>query len=141
MDYDRPRTSARSFGLGFISGTVISSEGAVSKVKENLNFRIQSARDMLMGGTGQRSMNPIQRRQEIRENRMDLLRMSSMMGGDDESGTTTTPSSTSGRVGTSTTTRRTTTSPTTSSTQSSIPSMSDVDRGTKKRAMERGYMS
>jgi len=141
MDYDRPRTSARSFGLGFISGNVISSQGAMSKVRENLNFRIQSARDMLMGGTGQRSMNPIQRRQAIRENRMELLNMSSMMGGDSDSGTSTTTSTTSGRVGSSSTTTRTTTTPTTSSSKSSIPSMSDVDRGTKKRAMERGYMS
>jgi len=112
----------------------------ISQVQDNITFRVTSARDMIMGIRGQSSMSPIQRRREIRDRRLSLVGM----GGSSEESTPSpdtrpnqsTASPTSGQIGTTTTTHGEAGSQT---TKSSIPSMTEVDSGTKSRADESGF--
>lgn len=127
MEYDQPRKRLTGFGLGLLSGNLLNEEGALNNLQDNLQFRIQSAREML---TGNASMSPMERRQELRSRRMELLGMGT---GDGGSPSSSSRRGRSGRIGESGTSRS---SP---SVQSGTPSMSDVDRGTKKRAQDRGF--
>jgi len=126
--------------MNIISGARMSTGELISQVQDNITFRVTSARDMLMGIRGQSSMSPIQRRREIRDRRLSLVGM----GGSSE-GTSPSPdtrpnqastSPTSGQIGTTTTTHGGAGSQT---TPSSVPSMTEVDAGTKSRADESGF--
>lgn len=126
--------------MNIISGARMSTGELISQVQDNITFRVTSARDMIMGIRGQSSMSPIQRRREIRDRRLSLVGM----GGSSEEQTPSpdtrpnqsTTSPTSGQIGTTTTTHGGAGSQT---TKSSIPSMTEVDSGTKSRADESGF--
>lgn len=126
--------------MNIISGARMSTGELITQLQDNITFRVTSARDMIMGIRGESSMSPIQRRREIRDRRLSLVGMG-------ESSEESTPSpdarpngmdneTTSGQIGTTTTTHGGAGSQT---TQSSVPSMSEVDAGTKSRANQSGF--
>lgn len=134
MDYaQRPRARARTLGLGILTGSALEDGDILSGVQENIQFRIESAREMLMGGGTEESMSPLDRRMEIQERRRGLV----MGDGSESSGRsgTTGSSGGSGMLSDSSTSSASTGG----SSESSTPSMSDVNRGTKARAEERGF--
>ena len=112
----------------------------VTQVKDNLGYRVRSAREMLMGITGDSSMSPVQRRREIRNRRLSLVGMESSEENADvakhTNGHSEDNESSSGQIGTTTTTHGGSGG---GSTASSIPSMSEVDRGTKSRVDDSGF--
>lgn len=138
MEYQiGPRTRARSassFGAGILSGRVLSDDDMMQKVQENINFRIQSARKMLMGETAQEGTQPLERRQVLRERRLSLVvdRGSSS----DVQKVNKRKSTSSGRIGEGDMSSDTSQS---TNVNADVPSMSTVDRGTKERAMDRGF--
>jgi len=125
-------------GLGVLSGEMLGGNDIVDSVTENMRFRVNSARDMF---TGQSEMAPLQRRQEIIDRQMNTL--DSIIGGDNSRSSSSsrqtrsrsTASNGSGSISGS----GSRSASTSSSTPSPTPSMSEVDRGTKSRAQERGF--
>lgn len=142
-DYNRPRKRIRSFSAGVLSGTAISQGDVMGMVQENIQFRLSSLRDMLMSAGEADSMSPIERRKELMARRREVLGETRLpVGDEDDDSSSNTSSSTSsrggsGRIGDSGSSRRTSRS--SSSHESSTPSMSEVDTGTKERAAERGF--
>lgn len=132
MEYERPRQSARSFGLGLLSGGLLAQGDVVEKLQSNLNFRIQSAREMLSGDFGQEGASPLKRRQELRNRRMEILQGD----GSDQSQSGSSTRGTSGSIGTSGTSDS---GNSVSNKQSGPPTMSEANAGTKKRAQEHGF--
>lgn len=138
-NYSQPRRRARSFGAGLLSGNALSQEGVAEQLQANIQFRLQSLRGMLMGQGGEEGMSPMQRRQQIRNRRQELLgNIGGPLSEDDSSSPDTrdTQSRGSGRIG------RTGSGPdgtVNGTVQDSTPSMSEVDKGTKARAMSRGF--
>lgn len=132
-EYNAPGGRLRSFGVDILSGNALAGGDMVNKLQDNIQFRIESARGMLMGGDVEQSMSPVERRQQIRERRLNAIR-----GGDGDSPSTSTPSpgTSSGRIGEA---GRSPSGNDATSTKSSTPSMSEVNAGTKKRASEQGY--
>jgi len=141
-DYSRPRQRARTFGAGVLSGAAISQDGAMNKVQENLQFRLQSLRGLIVGQGGEGGFNPIERRQAIRNRRQELLQRMTGGSASDTTGSVTTADvgggagSSSGQIGDAKASHSEA-SPSTNRVQT--PSMSEVDKGTKARAMDRGY--
>lgn len=138
-EYSQPRRRARTFGLGILSGSALSQENIVEMLQSNINFRLDSARAMLQGGTEEMDVSPINRRQEIRDRRLDMLSeldgpLSSIANRAAQAGGGGTKGSSSGSIGQSSSGTRSS-----RSVKSGTPSMSEVDRGTKKRAEERGF--
>lgn len=138
-EYSQPRRRARSFGLGLLSGNALGQEGIAEQLQANIQFRLQSMRGMLMGRSEQEGMGPVERRQEIRNRRQQLLggiqgplsedsSADSGTGGASRRGSGSIGESGSGANGT-----------VGSTVQDSTPSMSEVDKGTKARAMDRGF--
>lgn len=156
MEYNRPRERVRAFSFGFVTGTASSDPNMLDKIQSNLQFRINSAREMVMGLGTQDAIGPGERRMEVfRRTRADLLgggqeqqdsepqessrsTSSSMVTDRSKGGTTTTGTtsvSKSGSIGEQSRDND-------ASSQSSaagVPSMSEVDKGTRARAMDRGY--
>lgn len=99
-----------------------------------------------MGQGGEQGMSPLERRQEIRNRRQQLLGdAGGPLGGDSSSSS---PSSNNGRGGNGTGDRGSgsigqagsgDTGTVEGTTQDSTPSMSEVDKGTKARATDRGF--
>jgi hypothetical protein len=131
-EYSAPGDRVRQLSMG-----VLASEGAgvpdlMSSVQSNLQYRIESARSMLMGGDLEESVSPVERRQKIRERRLSALR-----GGDSATaGTKPSTGSTSDRIGEA---GRSSGDNGDQSRNASTPSMSEVNAGTKKRAQDQGY--
>jgi len=139
-DYSRPRKRLRSFSAGLLSGNAISQDGVMEQLQENVQFRLQSARAMLMGDDTP-SASPLQRRQALRDRRRELMGSvgGPLLGSGDDSdsgGSSSTSTSGSGQIGTTTTTHSNSMS---QNNDYTTPSMSDVDRGTKERAEDRGF--
>jgi hypothetical protein len=145
-DYSRPRQRIRSFGAGILSGHAVSQEGVAEKIQDNLEFRFQSLKNMLMGQSTDAGLGPVQRRKEIMNRRQELLStadgpLSNIMedrgnGGSGRGGSNDVVGGGSGSISQS---RSSSTTSTTSTTEASIASMSEVDKGTKARAQDRGY--
>lgn len=133
MEYNRPLERIRSFGSGFLSGSLVSDKDAFKQFKQNISFRIDSARDMLTGKTGPEGFSPLERRQAIRERRMELVGQALDMRGEDE------VSSSVRRSSGSISEDDTSNTSSSSSTSSSTPLMSEVNTGTKRRAENRGF--
>lgn len=118
-----------------LSGNGMSTGELINQVQSNIRFRITSARDMVMGIRGESEMSPLQRRRELRDRRMSLVGM----GSSDNGGSNGTPSnstSSSGSISRSSTAHGGGMSDTVSD---DVPSMSEVDAGTKARAEESGF--
>jgi hypothetical protein len=107
----------------------------INQVQSNIRFRVTSARDMVMGITGESEMSPLQRRREIRNRRMSLVGMGESSD-DSSSSKPSNPTSSSGSISTSGTTHG---GRGTENVSDSIPSMSEVDEGTKARADNSGF--
>ena len=127
--------------MNVLSGDRLDTGEMIDKLQSNVSFRITSAREMLTSIRGESSMSPMQRRRQLRQNRLELLGIRDgedfSSTHDDDSGTTgdnPTPNS-SNQIGTSTTTSRTTSK----STSHGTPSMSDVDAGTINRAQNNSF--
>lgn len=140
-NYEAPRRRRRRFGAGVLAGGVLSQANLLETIRSNLQFRMETAKQMVEGGTAEESMSPMDRRRQIRERRLQALRGS----GSDSSGGSPSGNmeevagqSSSGSIGESQSTRST------SDTQdrtSGTPSMSEANAGTKQRATERGFSS
>lgn len=138
-DYKEAGTGAMSLKQGVISDNAMNISEKLQQVKSNVSFRVNSAREMLMGLGEQGAMSPMQRRSEIRSRRLSLVGIG---GGSDETKVTPRSSpSPSGRIGeesrTTTQNQMPESDPNTVSADS--PLMSEVDRGTKGRAQDRGF--
>lgn len=143
---DTSDKSGVELGAQALSGNGFNQNGFVDQLRQNIAFRVQSMTSVLMGATSTDGMSPVERRQNLQQNRRMLLSqmpgpLGGMMGdgGNDESSSSQSTSSMdggSGQIGT------TGTSPSNSDmdmVDASVPSMSDVSRGTKERASERGF--
>lgn len=138
MEYSQPRRRARAFGLGILTGNAIEGGNLLGDLQSNIQFRIQSARDMLAGG--EQALAPGERRREIISRRREALLGSENGRSSDSSRSSSNRSrstrSTSGRISDS---GSSSSGGSSGNTRSSVPSMSDVNRGTKARAEERGF--
>ena len=135
MEYEAPGDRIRSIGSRVMSGGLVDGGELVSRVQDNIQFRISTARSMLGGGDVSTSMSPVERRREIRERRVALL---DAARSNSSANVSTQPGDSSGQITDSGTT---TVSSDPGSREDSTPTMSEVDTGTKKRAEERGYGS
>lgn len=127
------------FSAGLMSGDMFNMSEKLQKVRSNLSFRVNSAREVLMGVRSQSAMSPMDRRSELRQNRLELMGVRS-----EESSSSTesrTSPSPSGRISTGGTSQSSSDSGMSSSTTSSddSPLMSEVDAGTKQRAQDQGF--
>jgi len=136
-DYSGPMDGVKDFSAGVLSGDMFSASEKLEMVRSNMSFRINSAREMVMGLTGSSSMTPMERRSEIRQRRLELLGIGG--GSEADASPTRTEPSPSGQIGEQSSEQVTT--PTTSPTMTSddSPLMSEVDKGTKARASDRGF--
>lgn len=143
---DKCDSSGIELGARALSGNGFNQGGLTDQIRQNIAFRVQSMTSVLMGATSTDGMSPVERRQRLQENRRQLMgQLPGPMGGGSGSGTG------NGSMGGTTTDRRgegsgqigrTGTSPSqtdTGSVSDSTPSMSDVSRGTKERADDRGF--
>ena len=110
----------------------------VNQIKSNIRFRITSARDMITGIRGESSMSPIQRRRELRSNRLSLIYGDEDMSESSEADVSEMEEVASGNIGVTSTRRKADSVP---SNPSDTPSMSEVNEGTKKRAEDSGFSS
>lgn len=121
----------------------------LSTIQENVRFRVNSLRAMVVGSPDVAQAEPLQRRKEIMRRRRDAV--TGLLEGDEgtvdvQTTHSSRTSSGSGQISdqsadTSPTRaeRESRTANTSSSTASRIPSMSEADSGTVERARERGY--
>lgn len=133
QNYSRPRNRLRSFGVGILTGDAASGGDLMADIQENLQFRLESARSMLMGGGMTESMSPLERRRELMERRRGLLQDDNSDSGSSSRGGM---SRGSGRISNS---GKSSSGNDTTNVNSDTPSMSEVNTGTKKRANERGF--
>lgn len=119
-------------------------------IQENIRYRVQSARAMVMGGSNRQSASPIQRRRKIMEkNRELLIEAAPTLGTDNgkeskasiENVKTTRRSARKRQSGPDNMTRddRRTTTGGESYVGSKIKDMSSVERGTAQRAADRSF--
>lgn len=137
--YEGPITSASDFSAGLLSGNLPSGPEKLEEVKSNLSFRLNSAREMIVGMGSSEAMSPLERRMQIRERRLNLLGL----GSEDKSGASGDDGSNRSSISDP---RRRSSSGGTGSTDSSSdsspsgsPLMSEVDKGTKARATDQGF--
>jgi len=131
--------SVKSYGQGILSGNMINTSEKLQQVRSNVSFRVNSAREMVMGIRDQSAMSPIERRQELMDRQKELFGI----GGDSESSPSrrrTSPSP-SGQIGERSSTEPSGSDPSSVSntSQGGSPLMSEVDAGTKARAQDRGF--
>jgi len=145
-DYKAPGDRIASYGSSMLPGSDLSQDGLMTQLQSNLRFRLNSARDMLVGSSESDAGSPIERRKQIRDRRRAMMGSvgGGLLGSGDSSGMGSGTSSSgegtssrgSGNIGTSTSGNSGASSP---MSAHSTPSMSDVDRGTKERAEDRGF--
>lgn len=115
----------------------------INQLRDNLQFRIRTAREMLMGTSNAQEAQPLERRKEIMRRRRDLvvgsyheddMEHSSSRQASDRAGPEIRRSS--GQINEDDSEDTVSEVATRSSRN---PSMSDVNRGTAERAMDRGF--
>jgi hypothetical protein len=145
--------SYSGYGRDVMSGDFMQSSNMLQKVKSNVSFRISSAKDMLMGINDANSMSPVERRMELRKRRLSLVGIGDD-GSDSRDSSPSTPSSSSS-IGTPQSDMRDRNVTSSMSDESSnmsgkssnmsggsstgSPLMSNVDKGTKSRAQNKGF--
>jgi len=132
--YNGPMDSVKDFSAGVLSGDMMSISDKLQKAKSNVGFRVNSAREMVMGIRGQTSMTPLERRSEIRQRRLELL---GVRDEDSSSRPTRVPKSSNQISRDSSDGTSGMNNPDT--VESDSPLMSEVNVGTKARAEERGF--
>jgi len=134
--------------MDILSGNLMDTGELLNKLQRNMSFRVTSARDMVTGIRGESEMSPLQRRRQIRQNRLDLIGMGSDEDMSASGDSTDSDSMNTSSVSTSTdqsspisqsSTSSVNNSASSTSTSSSTPSMSEVDKGTKSRADDSGF--
>lgn len=133
MDYKLGGSRRRSLGFGVLTGSTLEGGELIQQLQSNLEFRMNSAMDMLSGSS---SMTPLNRRRELMNRRRELLNAG------DSSSSSSSASSSSSRSssrGSGQISQKGGSRTSSSSTSASTPSMSDVNVGTKARAEERGF--
>jgi len=138
--------SGIALGSRALSGNGFSQGSLTTTARENLMFRVQSLTSVLMGATSTDGMSPMERRQKLQENRRKLIGempgpIGKMVGDTGNSGTTgdssnRSRSAGSGQISSTGTSRD---SRSMDMVEDSTPSMSNVSRGTKERADNRGF--
>jgi len=138
--------SGIALGSRALSGNGFSQGSLTTTARENLMFRVQSLTSVLMGATSTDGMSPMERRQKLRDNRRELMRqmpgplggMMANIGNNDTTGSSPDSgrSSGSGQIGSTGTSQS---SRSMDVVQDNTPSMSNVSRGTKERADNRGF--
>lgn len=133
MDYELGGSRRRSLGFGVLTGSDLEGGEIINQLQSNLEFRLNSAMDVLSGSS---SMTPMNRRRELMNRRREILNVGSdsSSSSSDSSSSSSSRGRGSGRISQSGGSR--TSSP---SNTASTPSMSDVEVGTKARAEERGF--
>lgn len=131
--------SVKSYGEGLLSGNMINTSEKLQQVKSNVSFRVNSAREMVMGIRDQSAMSPIERRSELMDRQKELLGVGSTSN--DSPGPRRTSPSPSGQIGERSSTDAAGGSPMSEANtkQGGSPLMSEVNAGTKARAQERGF--
>jgi hypothetical protein len=128
--------------MNILSGNGMSTSDAIEQLQSNVTFRLTSARDMLVSITGETKMTPMERRREIRDRRLRLFGLNGdedmgiMNGGGRGTNDGSNGSSMSGQISTS---EAQSTNANLESESASVPSMTDVQRGTKSRASNSGF--
>lgn len=125
--------------MNILSGNMLDTGELVEQVRNNMGFRISSAREMITGIRDESAMSPMERRRQLRQNRLSLIGMGSdddVSASAEDMRTTDTSQVSSGSISTSSTSRR---RDSVNSNPSQVPSMDEVDRGTKSRAEESGF--
>jgi len=129
----------KSYGEGLLSGNMLNTSEKMQQVKSNVSFRVNSARDMVMGIRDQNAMSPMERRKELMARQKELFGIG---GGSDASPsprrTSPSPSGSIGERSQSDATGGSAESEPNTKTGGS-PLMSEVNVGTKARAQERGF--
>jgi len=124
--------------MDILSGDRMNTGELMNQLKSNIRFRLTSARDMITGIRGESSMSPIQRRRELRNNRLSLIYGDGNMSQSNEVDNSEMEEVASGNIGITSTRRKADSVP---SNPSDTPSMSEVNEGTKKRAEDSGFSS
>jgi hypothetical protein len=131
--------SVKSYGEGILSGDMMNASEKLQQVRSNVSFRVNSAREMVMGIRDQSAMSPMERRKELMERQKELFGIG---GGSDASPSSrrTTPSP-SGSIGERSKSDPSGGTPSSepNTKQGGSPLMSEVNAGTKARAQERGF--
>jgi len=125
--------------MNILSGNMLDTGELVEQVRNNMGFRISSAREMITGIRDESAMSPMERRRQLRQNRLSLIGMGSdddVSASAEDMRSTDTSQVSSGSISTSSTSRR---RDSVNSNPSQVPSMDEVDRGTKSRAEESGF--
>lgn len=128
--------------MNILSGNGMSTSDAIEQLQSNVTFRLTSARDMLVSITGETKMTPMERRREIRDRRLRLFGLNGdegmgiMNGGGHGTNGGSNGSSMSGQISTP---EAQSTNANLESESASVPSMTDVQRGTKSRASNSGF--
>lgn len=127
--------------MNVLTGDRMSTQEFIDKLQSNIAFRVTSARDMLTSIRGESAMNPLDRRRQIRQNRLELLGFTGdedvSAGHVDESPAEMSEDSTgSGRISG---TRNRGGNGGDTSVSHDVPSMDEVNRGTKRRAEDNGF--
>jgi len=124
--------------MDILSGDRMNTGELMNQLKSNIRFRLTSARDMITGIRGESSMSPIQRRRELRNNRLSLIYGDEDMSQSNGVDNSEMEEVASGNIGVTSTRRKADSVP---SNPSDTPSMSEVNEGTKKRAEDSGFSS
>jgi len=125
--------------MNILSGNGMTTGQLINQLQDNITFRVTSARDMLTGLTGESEMSPLQRRREIRDRRLTLVGlggdadMSSHAGGGNGGSD---DASMSGQISDPMDHTRPAENETVSD---NVPSMDEVDAGTRGRAQDSGF--
>jgi hypothetical protein len=139
------RTGVEVGSMGLPDGEY-SQRDFVEQLRENVAFRVQSITSILMGPTSNDGDGPMERRKKLMENRRMLATqlpgpLGSMAEGmaDSPQSTSRTPTDTGSSESRPTMEETSSGTSSSSSARSPTPAMSEVNRGTKKRADDRGY--
>lgn len=131
-DYSRPLQRVRQVGTGFLAGKASERPDIMSGLRDNVQFRVDSLRGMISGDDTMEGAQVGKRRMQIMQNRRELL-----MGGDSGTGSSSSSSSSrSGSIGASSGSMNEQ-NPTSSNDGATL--MSEIQRGTRERALNRGF--
>lgn len=119
----------------------------LSRVQENLRFRLNSAQAMLLGGSNAQEAKPIERRKELMRRRRETLNEALPGGSEDDPSTVSADTTSavsrssegSGQIGQSSGGSESRKKDAETTRPSKISTMSEVQRGTAERADEQGF--
>lgn len=137
MQYDAPGERVASFGLGILTGNTASQGEIVTKLQDNIDFRVNSLQDIITGGSQSQNASPLDRRRQIMQRRQDLVttvfgNVGSIAHGGNSGG----GSGGSGQIGNSSGGSSTSSANTVAA---NVPLLSQVGGTTRQKAESAGY--